>query len=107
MSAISWIHEATLPPPATWYHTVLRHVGADRAHPDQEPDAMSTATNIGGVTAQPVSRLIDEFSRLPGIGPKTAQKIIADRKKNGPYADLAAMMRVRGIGQKTVYINLQ
>src|SRR5688500_5326518 len=54
---------------------VLRHVGADRAHPDQEPDAMSTATNIGGVTAQPVSRLIDEFSRLPGIGPKTASRL--------------------------------
>lgn len=36
---------------------------------------MSTATNPGGVTAQPVSRLIDEFSRLPGIGPKTASRL--------------------------------
>lgn len=36
---------------------------------------MSSATNIGGVTAQPVSRLIDEFSRLPGIGPKTASRL--------------------------------
>lgn len=36
---------------------------------------MSIATNPGGVTAQPVSRLIDEFSRLPGIGPKTASRL--------------------------------
>jgi recombination protein RecR len=43
--------------------------------PVQEPDAMSIATNPGGVTAQPVSRLIDEFSRLPGIGPKTASRL--------------------------------
>ncbi|HEV2127461.1 MAG TPA: recombination mediator RecR [Thermomicrobiales bacterium] len=28
-----------------------------------------------GVTAQPVSRLIDELSKLPGIGPKTASRL--------------------------------
>jgi recombination protein RecR len=27
------------------------------------------------VTAEPVARLIDEFNRLPGIGPKTAQRL--------------------------------
>jgi recombination protein RecR len=27
------------------------------------------------VTAEPVARLIEEFSRLPGIGPKTAQRL--------------------------------
>jgi recombination protein RecR len=43
--------------------------------PNQEPDSMPIATNTGGVTAQPVSRLIDEFSRLPGIGPKTASRL--------------------------------
>jgi len=26
-------------------------------------------------TAQPISRLIDEFNKLPGIGPKTAQRL--------------------------------
>ncbi|MDQ4044162.1 MAG: recombination mediator RecR [Chloroflexota bacterium] len=28
-----------------------------------------------GVTAQPVSRLIDELSKLPGIGPRTASRL--------------------------------
>jgi recombination protein RecR len=27
------------------------------------------------VTAQPVARLIDEFAKLPGIGPKTASRL--------------------------------
>jgi recombination protein RecR len=27
------------------------------------------------VTAEPIARLIDEFNRLPGIGPKTAQRL--------------------------------
>ena len=29
----------------------------------------------GQITAEPVARLIDEFSKLPGIGPKTAQRL--------------------------------
>jgi recombination protein RecR len=36
---------------------------------------MSTLPRTSGVTAQPVSRLIDELSRLPGIGPKTASRL--------------------------------
>jgi recombination protein RecR len=36
---------------------------------------MPIASGTSGVTAQPVSRLIDEFSRLPGIGPKTASRL--------------------------------
>jgi recombination protein RecR len=36
---------------------------------------MSIASGTSGVTAQPVSRLIEELSRLPGIGPKTASRL--------------------------------
>ncbi|MFM9106035.1 MAG: recombination mediator RecR [Chloroflexota bacterium] len=32
-------------------------------------------SNQSAVTAQPVSRLIDELSRLPGIGPKSASRL--------------------------------
>lgn len=39
---------------------------------------------------------------LPGIGPATAQAIIKDREQRGPYADLPALMRIRGIGQKKI-----
>ena len=30
---------------------------------------------FSGATAEPVARLIEEFNRLPGIGPKTAQRL--------------------------------
>ena len=39
---------------------------------------------------------------LPGIGPATAQKIIADREQNGPYKNINDLDRVSGIGLKKV-----
>jgi recombination protein RecR len=33
------------------------------------------ASGYGSATAQPVARLIDELSKLPGIGPKTASRL--------------------------------
>ena len=32
-------------------------------------------TSSSGATARPVARLIDEFAKLPGIGPKTASRL--------------------------------
>lgn len=37
---------------------------------------------------------------LPGIGPSTAAKIIADREANGPFATVEDLGRVSGIGDK-------
>lgn len=37
---------------------------------------------------------------LPGIGPATAQKILADRETNGPYSSVDDLGRVSGIGPK-------
>jgi len=39
---------------------------------------------------------------LPGIGPVTADKVIADREANGPYSSLEDLTRVSGIGPKRV-----
>lgn len=43
-----------------------------------------------------------ELQLLPGIGPKTAMAIIADRKKTGSYKHLEELERVDGIGPKTI-----
>jgi competence protein ComEA len=39
---------------------------------------------------------------LPGIGPVTAEKIIAEREKSGAFTSLDDLQRVAGIGQKRV-----
>ena len=41
-----------------------------------------------------------EWMQLPGIGPKLAQRIVADRKLNGPFQNLQTLQRVRGVGPK-------
>lgn len=44
----------------------------------------------------------DQLETLPGVGPATADKIIADRTKNGPFDGIEDLMRVTGIGEKKV-----
>lgn len=41
-----------------------------------------------------------ELDRLPGVGPKTAELIVAYRNEHGPFEDLSHVMRVKGIGPK-------
>lgn len=43
---------------------------------------------------------VEQLDTLPGIGPKTAQKIVADRQKNGPFKKPEDLKRVSGIGDK-------
>lgn len=40
----------------------------------------------------------DELDSLPGIGPSTAQKIIAYRKENGKFQSIEELKEVKGIG---------
>ncbi len=44
---------------------------------------------------------IDELMTLPGIGQKTAEKIIVKRKELGKYNSLEDIMLLSGIGAKT------
>lgn len=43
---------------------------------------------------------VEELDTLPGVGPATAAKIIADRTENGPFRTAEDLMRVPGIGAK-------
>ena len=42
----------------------------------------------------------NELQELPGIGPSTAGKIVADREQNGPFERPEDLTRVSGIGPK-------
>jgi len=41
-----------------------------------------------------------ELMQLPGVGPKLAERILADREANGPFRNAADLVRVRGVGPK-------
>ena len=42
------------------------------------------------------------LTKLPGIGPKTADSIIAYRDKNGTFSSINDLTAVKGIGDKTL-----
>jgi competence protein ComEA len=41
-----------------------------------------------------------DLEALPGIGAKTAARIIEYRQKNGPFKKIEELMNVRGVGEK-------
>jgi comEA protein len=45
---------------------------------------------------------IEDLMRLPGIGPKTANAIVAHRKEHGKFQKLEDLTQVKGIGEKTL-----
>jgi len=43
-----------------------------------------------------------EIIQLPGLGETMAQRILADRRKLGPFREINELVRVKGIGPKTL-----
>lgn len=44
----------------------------------------------------------EELATLPGIGPRLAEAIVAERRRNGPFRSPDDLQRVRGIGPALV-----
>ncbi len=59
-----------------------------RPWPDMRLD-LNTATDV-------------ELNALPGIGPRLAERIAADRQANGPFKSIEDLQRVQGIGPRLV-----
>lgn len=59
---------------------------------------LSAAASSGLVNINSASA--DQLDALPGVGPSTAQAIIEDRERNGPFKGIEDLMRVSGIGEK-------
>ncbi len=63
--------------------------------------AGSSGSPTGSATGQPVNinmASADELDTLPGVGPTTAEAIIAYREQNGPFTSVDQLLDVRGIG---------
>lgn len=66
-----------------------------KAHPKQPPETPPPLGSVNPNTA-PASLL----QRLPGVGPKLAERIIQYRKQHGPFTSLDELNNVKGIGEK-------
>ena len=58
--------------------------------------AAGTAPSTGKVNLNTATA--EQLDALPGVGPSTAGKIVADREANGPFRSVDDLMRVSGIG---------
>ena len=63
------------------------------------------AGTAASASAQPAINLnaatIDQLESLPGIGRKTAERIIEHRTKMGGFKRIEDLMNVKGIGEKS------
>jgi len=60
---------------------------------EESTPAVSAKVNIN--TAD-----VDELTKIPGIGPKTAEAIVAYRKDKGQFKNVDELVEVKGIGTK-------
>jgi competence protein ComEA len=71
------------------------HAQANGGRKPSTPAAKPTVmVNINTATAA-------EFEQLPGIGAKTAARIVDYRQKKGPFKKIEELMNVQGIGEKS------
>jgi competence protein ComEA len=63
-----------------------------------ESRTSARAPSIGIVNINTASAV--DLEALPGIGAKTAARIVEYRQKNGPFKKVEELMNVRGVGEK-------
>lgn len=60
---------------------------------ESKPQAALVDINTAGV---------EELMTVPGIGQVIAQRIVEYRDKNGPYASVDDLLKIQGIGEKSL-----
>ena len=71
-------------------------VSAQAKAPAQRGAKAAPATAVVNINTASAS----ELDGLPGIGAKTAARIVEYRQKNGPFKKVEELMNVRGVGEK-------
>ena len=81
---------------AAWVAALLvaTIVGSAALAAEAKPEASATV-DINTAT-------VEELASVPGIGQVIAQRIVEFREKNGPYKSLDDLLKVQGIGEKSL-----
>ena len=64
----------------------------------------ATAPKTTATAASPINlntATMDQLATIPGIGVKTAERIIEYRQKNGGFKKIEDLMNVSGVGEKS------
>jgi competence protein ComEA len=67
---------------------------ADRGQTSATKSAATSPVNLNTASAS-------QLQSLPGIGPRTAERILEYRQKNGNFKKIEELMNVKGIGEKS------
>lgn len=65
---------------------------------DQEAKAAPAAKSVATINLNTAT--VDQLEGLPGIGRKTAERIVEQRQKVGGFKKIEDLMNVKGIGEK-------
>jgi len=67
------------------------------------PDALAQqpATMTKAATVDLNSASVSDLESLPGVGRRTAERIVEYRQKNGAFKKIEELMNVKGIGEKS------
>jgi len=99
--------------PATWRGGAADGLGGNAADTAASADQRGTASTqsrrarAAALAPRPSSIDVDrasalELERLPGIGPSLAARIVAEREAHGGFGGPDGLLRVKGIGAKTL-----
>ena len=63
--------------------------------------AVPSAAAASKATVNLNTATLDQLETLPGIGRKTAERILEQRQKSGGFKKIEELMNVKGIGEKS------
>ncbi|HEX2444388.1 MAG TPA: helix-hairpin-helix domain-containing protein [Vicinamibacterales bacterium] len=74
---------------------------ASNAAAGQKKDDGGESRKTSSAVVNINSATVTELETLPGIGARTAQRILEYRQKNGGFKKIEELMNVQGVGEKS------